>query len=808
MADTVPFGAQIADYSAGRCADGSWDLCVPTFGASNVPAGVSPVSGVKINEWLADAILLASQDFVELINTGTKPVNIGGCFLSDVPPDYPTKSPIRQLTIIAPGGYLYFKADGDPNQGPDHLNFKLSPLQGEIGLFSPALALLDSIVYGPQSSDVSQGRTPNGGTSLAFFSQPTPGSANPSASVSGTTTVNVIPATQSWRYFSSAAAAPANDGSGRLWSDTAYTDTAWTQRAQLIYVEPAALTNAEGFTKDAAFPAANVFTDGTNTTLLAFNSTHPYQTYYFRTHFTYSGLLAGATVSAKIMCDDGAIIYLNGVEIQRVRVPAGANTFLLHADTNVGDAGVDTIVLPSAALVAGDNVIAVSVHQQSAVDQAAAAGSSDMVWGMKLDISYPASGPDSVVINEVLALNTAQQNPDGSFAGWVELYNSGAASANIADLSLTNDVSDARRFVFPAGTTIAAGGYLVVYCNGLAAPTASAPFNSGYPLNGAGGGVFLFKALASGGGLQDSVNYGGQLNDFSVGRSPNGSGAFALNTTTRGLLNSAAGTTQVTAVKINEWLSGGAPGWLELFNTSATPATLGGNFLTDQLTNKTKSPIPPLSFLAGTGASRWRQLIADNDNLATPGHVNFTIETGEGLGLYTAAGTAVDTVVTAAQPAGATQGRFPDGSVTVLALAPTPSAANLRFDTDGDGIPDAWETANGLNPNSAADAALDADGDGQSNLAEYLAGTNPQSAASRLAASLVTTVTPGVFAVRFTAVAGKSYTVRYKNALTDATWTNLAQVPAQGADTLTEVNDPGAGAQPRRFYQVVTPQQP
>jgi len=48
-------------------------------------------------------------------------------------------------------------------------------------------------------------------------------------------------------------------------------------------------------------------------------------------------------------------------------------------------------------------------------------------------------------------------------------------------------------------------------------------------------------------------------------------------------------------------------------------------------------------------------------------------------------------------------------------------------DTDGDGMPDGWEVANGLNP-LVNDAALDPDGDGLTNLQEYLLGTNPQNA--------------------------------------------------------------------------------
>jgi hypothetical protein len=47
-------------------------------------------------------------------------------------------------------------------------------------------------------------------------------------------------------------------------------------------------------------------------------------------------------------------------------------------------------------------------------------------------------------------------------------------------------------------------------------------------------------------------------------------------------------------------------------------------------------------------------------------------------------------------------------------------------DTDGDGLPDEWETAHGLNPNDASDAVKDLNGDGYTNIEDFINGLDPR----------------------------------------------------------------------------------
>jgi hypothetical protein len=122
-------------------------------------------------------------------------------------------------------------------------------------------------------------------------------------------------------------------------------------------------------------------------------------------------------------------------------------------------------------------------------------------------------------------------------------------------------------------------------------------------------------------------------------------------------------------------------------------------------------------------------------------------------------------------------------------------------------MPDAWETAHGLNAGDASDRNLDPDRDGLSNWQEYIAGTDPQNGTSVLKAQWVTGGAGG-WQLSFTAMPNVSYCVQYQTNLRGQTWPKLADIAPRPGTNVVQVSDPGATANAYRFYRVVTPQQP
>lgn len=173
--------------------------------------------------------------------------------------------------------------------------------------------------------------------------------------------------------------------------------------------------------------------------------------------------------------------------------------------------------------------------------------------------------------------------------------------------------------------------------------------------------------------------------------------------------------------------------------------------------------------------------------------------------LYTNAITVTNAIVTTNPPAPPVT-NFVVGTNVIGEVAGFTATVLVASDRDGDGMPDAWETANGLNPDNPSDATQDKDGDGATNLEEYVAGTDPGNAASVLKIVEAAWLPAGEISFQFQAQANRTYTVQYADGLNPILWRKLVDLPARPTDTVHVVTDPaGAGD---RYYRVVTPIQP
>lgn len=138
----------------------------------------------KINEIMASNTTLLSDlnnygDWVEIYNPSNQDIDIAGYYVTDdfsLPMKYqiPTGEP---STIIPAGGYKLIWADDSARVL--HANFKISSGGERFALVNnDGTTFIDSISFGPQTTDVSYGRTSDGSDTWTFFNTATPNASN------------------------------------------------------------------------------------------------------------------------------------------------------------------------------------------------------------------------------------------------------------------------------------------------------------------------------------------------------------------------------------------------------------------------------------------------------------------------------------------------------------------------------------------------------------------------------------------------------------------------------------------------------
>ncbi len=152
---------------------------------------------------------------------------------------------------------------------------------------------------------------------------------------------SIIAANSSWKYISNGA------NQGTLWRATTFNDASWS-------------------TGNAEFG----YGDGGEATLLSFgaNSSAKYITYYFRKSFSISNPTQYTNLILNLLRDDGAVVYLNGTEVARSNMPTGTILYNTLASTAIGASDESTYTpfsIKSSLLVAGTNVLAIEIHQNS-----------------------------------------------------------------------------------------------------------------------------------------------------------------------------------------------------------------------------------------------------------------------------------------------------------------------------------------------------------------------------------------------------------------------------------------------------------
>jgi Lamin Tail Domain/Immunoglobulin domain/Immunoglobulin I-set domain len=371
-------------WKRSACSLSAWlGLFVATASATSPPA-------LFLNEWLMNAGSNL-EGFVEIYNAGATDVDLSGFYLTD-DLNLRTRYRIPSGTTISPGGFLAFDSA--------QTGFSPSANGNALGLSSGAGAWIDAVIFELQTAGISQGRCPDGAAVIHAISLPTPGAANLSGDP------GLVEMTNQWQYRA--------DGLdlGTVWKELNYDDANWAAGSAL-------------------FSYGNPSLPAPIHTQLPFGPT----TYYFRAWFTNACPFATNTLFLSTVVDDGAVFYLNGVEVLRLGMPSGSISYGTPANRTVNSAALEgPFNIAAWPLTIGWNLLAVEVHQAQSNSNTVAFGLTlGSTNALPLVVTMPLS-EQTIPVGETVRF-TVEASGEGPLA--FQWYKDGLAIPGATNSDLT-----------------------------------------------------------------------------------------------------------------------------------------------------------------------------------------------------------------------------------------------------------------------------------------------------------------------------------------------------------------------------------
>ncbi|MFT4639862.1 MAG: hypothetical protein ACI8T1_003187 [Verrucomicrobiales bacterium] len=411
--DEIAFGRQIENHTLGRLPSdaNTWGLCLPSPDSSNVRATVASASSVRFNEWYAAAGGAFQDDFVELVNIAPWPIDLTEVSLTDDLVYNPNRFQFPPHTFLDREDFFVLKRDT--------LGFGLDPWFETAVLHDPTNGeILDRVVLLGQGSENTTGRLPDGTGPWAPLFLGSPGRANGTISTGAEETA-LVDWESVWFFHQS------GEDPSPQWTEIDFPALGWA------------------FGRGAFFQENSDIAVTKNTPL----ELNPPHTHAFRHIFNVSDPNAFDSLALSVLVDDGVVVYLNGEEILKRRMPdISPVPFDAFANDGVSNAGIEgPFLIDPAKLRIGTNVLAASVHQDDD-------SSSDVVFAARLTAFKP--DPLASVRTRTQALLTdlriteIMYHPRESNAEWFELRHLGDTPLDLEGVRFSIGIT----FTFPSFT--------------------------------------------------------------------------------------------------------------------------------------------------------------------------------------------------------------------------------------------------------------------------------------------------------------------------------------------------------------------